>query len=57
MKVRYTKPTTCEVVFSLRRAMLVPSTLIISDETVDEGLVKEERQEGGSSWDDIWEKN
>ena len=36
--------------------MLVPSTLIISDETVDEGLVKEERQEGGSSWDDIWEK-
>ena len=57
MKVRYTKPTTCEVVLSLRRTMLVPSTLIISDETVDEGLVKEERQEGGSSWDDIWEKN
>lgn len=51
----YIKPTTCETVIALRRALLIPTSFIISDDTVDEGLVKEERLDEGSSWDDIWD--
>jgi hypothetical protein len=55
MKKVYIKPTTFETSVSLHRVLLIPSTLIISEETVDEGLVKEENQDDGSSWEDIWD--
>ena len=55
MKKEYIEPRTYEYSVSLRRSLLIPSSFVISDDTVEEGLVKEEMEEEDFSWGDIWD--